>query len=173
MKLYSHMKVVRVADLADGELVQITKSEQTGLGIVIANPEGTRRSALLLQQVLGARPFSNLVNLPGETIVSYGKDWVLEPVSTEETTLNNPKTYGINGVLRLTAGDIVLEATDPTGYADGLFYSLNSNSKADIALQNSLAFSKWKIWASEVHREHEGGTPLMEFDAEAAAAARY
>ncbi|MBO0129947.1 hypothetical protein [Agrobacterium burrii] len=165
MKLHVPMSVISVSDLTGGELIQLTKSEQSVLGFVVTNSDGGQNQVLLLQPILNARPFHTLVNLPREIVVSYGKDWVLEPVVTQETSLNNHRTFGVNGVLRMTANDLVWEASDPTGYSDGLFYSLNNNAKAEIDLQSSLPFTKWKIWASDNHRKAEGAHPLMEFDA--------
>lgn len=165
MKLHAPMSVVPVSNLTGGELIQLTKSEQSGLGFVIANSDGGQNQVLLLQQILHARPFHTLVNVPRGFVVSYGKDWVLEPVVTKDVSLNNHRTLGVNGVLRMTVGDLAWEASDSTGYSDGVFYSVKNNSEAKIDLQNSLAFNKWKIWATDDHRKEEGALPLMEFDA--------
>jgi hypothetical protein len=96
--------------------------------------------------------------------VSYGTDWLLDPILGPESFPRNSYEETEYRVLYLHAGFAVLRlgrAMSPTNFED-VETDILGNGRQSAGV-DAVPVRHWRIWASEADRNRPGAKPIVEF----------
>jgi hypothetical protein len=100
---------------------------------------------------------------------SFGTNWVIELLDSDDTFPGNPAGADTKGVVRVFGtGQAMI-----VGYADGrhasslgLFDLSTFQAQKKLERHNGAPVARWRLWTSDEHRTTLGAEPLFEFSAD-------
>ena len=163
MQLEQNFVVKQLLNCAPGELVSMTLRTRAALTIVLSRTAQEMDLAVLSW---GDSAFPMYVKLAGidHPCVSYGTDWVFQPIAGDETNSRNRDYVGSHGAVHVSSSALLLNLGPTSGDSiyDSITYDLGTLQMADVG--NGLPIAEWKIWPNkgEFDAEFE---PLFSFKA--------
>lgn len=165
MLLHKNFGVKELESTVPGELIQFTYRTESALAVVIRIQMQTVLLGVLKNHT-GDAPFGFEIRGANHMIVSYGTNWLLEPIVGSETKARNRMYLESGGAIHVHGAETFMYfGYSPEAEFQG-GYSLNLNGlQLESPPQTTMPIAKWKIWASEEERRTSTGTPLMEYTA--------
>lgn len=158
---------------------QLKSAGATQPGELILWGHGARQLGLVLQKEADwiqvgvlkpvEEPHPHCVSIgPRAPCVSYGCDWIIEPVEDDTVTLGNVQDARRAGLLVLTAQTWMMNfAVGPVMH--GRFHSewrdLNGLATVNALPNDHAAFAKWSVWRNAGDRADPRAEPLWRFEA--------
>jgi hypothetical protein len=99
--------------------------------------------------------------------LTYGLDWIAEPIPGEESWAANRKLLTVAGALLLDAGSLWLSLQpNPEDHSsEESYFDLFTNKFTDKRPEDFTPFLKWQIWESKEEYFRAGAKPLIEVNA--------
>jgi hypothetical protein len=164
MKLISSFKIVDSLSLSVGELVKFWDFGSPNFGIVYGRYDNRHLKVVLLTSE-DTKAFTHGQITPGWSF-SYGLDWVIEILETEETKPGNSQPMEIPGVITVSTEKRMRLGYAPSHnnarYIDLESFKLDVSEKFD-----GVPITKWQIWATEGECNAKESLPLVRYDARA------
>lgn len=171
MKVLKNFEVKEQNDCVAGELVRFGYDSNSYLGVIVHVSKDDVFSALVLDSTDPKFPLvtMNRFNVEGRC-VSYGSDWLLEPLDGEETWPGNAAEMDEPGTLRCfpgSTGIVSRGVDDRLVHLNGLI-EIEKLRRIQRERYEGALVTRWQIWANEEHRDRVGATPVFEFPAKRA-----
>jgi hypothetical protein len=166
MHLIKTISTKPLAQTTAGELVKITSPNGRHFGIVLADyPQG---KIVAFLEPMGDAPYPVFRRM-GEIYkcLSYGLDWIAEPIPGEESWAANRKLLTVAGALLLDAGSLwlALQPNPEDHNSTESYFDLLTNKLTDKFPEDFTPFLKWRIWESKEEYLRAGAKPLIEISA--------
>lgn len=155
MKIDPEFRYKELKDCVAGELVRLRNG--VDLAIALGDQHIGHGIAIIDPQFQYRRIASSLY------CVSFGADWIIEPIANEQTRPENAIHTEVFGSLHLTVKGVCIVLNDATEDGHGaLGLTFPTLTIGDPPGHHSAPILRWKLWLSEAARERGEG-PFFEF----------
>ncbi len=151
-----------------GELILAPVSDQWIYAIVLAGLASDDVLVGILKGLDEQTPEPFYISLRGiKSCISFGTDWTIEPVLSDQTYPGNRRYQGRGGSLHTATQSIFICFTSFRGFEDTIYFDLTNNERLEVAAVNAAPITKWRLWVSEQEFIRPNAEPLLQFDLEA------
>jgi hypothetical protein len=160
MEIIKNFTVKKLMNAEPGELIQVAVNKKAALALVLRKT-GSELHLGVLKWPERADPFTLVWAAHNPNCVSYGTEWVLQPVVGSETRAGNEEGSGLPGVLHFDGEDVIIQfAASPEGVFGG---AVNLSTFQDSSIPYSaLPIASWDLWTSR-DSLNAGDSPLFSF----------
>ncbi|MBY3386434.1 hypothetical protein [Rhizobium laguerreae] len=167
MQLANTIVVKEVKNTAIGELILFSIGRSQALGIVLGPRFPNLELCILRIDTRSSLTFHSTARQE-ESCISYGCDWILEPIIGSETISENFDWLEKPGILHLENGQAGVYFQGNTSENGGRYPDyidlLSTTSKAPS--RSALPVKRWRIWRSNEDMSSRKAEPLFTFDYE-------
>ena len=167
MKTVGHLELKSFSAVVPGELLVFGDGRRE-MGIALAKDEGSDCLVGVFESHGEAHPM--MARQSGDLeCLSFGTDWLLEPVHGDQSFPGPHQILRRAGLLALTRdGWLMNFATSPIDRAGQFafeWWNIGSNVLVSALPDRAVFFSEWHIWASAADRHEYRGEPAFSFKA--------
>jgi hypothetical protein len=151
-----------------GELVLWSDDRARAIGIV---QEGeTHNGDPMLATFESTYGMPRFLRVAPETrCISFGSDWVLEPVDTVGAHPSHFEVARRAGLLVFASGgwfiNLVTSPPNSIGHFGWHWFAL-ADQRIQQSLERGAVYDQWRLWTSDSDRDHPRGVPLLAYKAE-------
>lgn len=151
----------RIADTTPGELVKVDLHRRGIFALVVEEADNKRLLGLLEPSDYSPTGVYALFG-NNTACISWGHDWIVEPVFGPETRAGNMDHHDDAGVLFLDGADYVISfVPQKTNFGYPLFFNFtqrNNQQPSEIA----APFGRWRVWENEAQMRDPAMRALCE-----------
>lgn len=163
VEILSNAMVKSVGETVPGELYRVGLRDSYAICITVEKSVGPRILVGGLQSPEFDRPSWFHLERSAQCL-SFGLDWVIEPIVGDETFPHRTFVTEDVGVLIVQGEDAALRfdrVPDPNHY-DCVHVSLTGKGRVEREV-NAVPYRQWRIWMNAADRERPNGRPLVAF----------
>jgi hypothetical protein len=163
--LLSKLNHKSVSDTQPGELYRMPLRGEYAICVTLEVRDGGQFLLGILRSPSVDRP-SYLITDGRIPCVSYGTEWLIEPVYGDDSFPSNGYAERTERVLYLAPDRALLRFDRPQtpNSFDYVFGNLLAGGCMDRS-QNDIPVSQWCVWASEADRSRADAVPVVQFGA--------
>ncbi len=166
MPIHMEFSTKTIQDIGLGELIKYQTQFGHGLGIVTAVDVSEDKVAVVaLRESDGEGSFPQrsqfyLIS----PVLSYGQDWVLELIDTDETWPGNAKATERTGTITLVRNEKRLRLGSQRNDSKAEWLNIETlKISPPMGYSETIPIVSWRIWSNDDERTRVGAVPIFTF----------